>query len=158
MLDWVLPKSDRCKKGEKLFMSARAPPSSAPPPPNEARSCSKHFLSFSLPISWGRGSQVLLGGKRFHHPAKSGMFASPGDDVKHVNEGTWWMSREPWVGAKGPEWGQWCWKGIPWRKCDWCAGWSRGSLLLFNGQPGRCTWLVAAPVVFYFFHKLKRKL
>lgn len=41
---------------------------------------------------------MVLGGKRFHHAAGSGMFAGPGNDVcpgvEHVNKGTWGMSRE----------------------------------------------------------------
>lgn len=65
----------------------------------------KHFLSFSLPISWG--SQVVFGGQRFHHPSGPGMFASPGNEeypgVRHVNEGTWGMSRELGVAVKGPQ-------------------------------------------------------
>lgn len=135
MLVWVLPKSDRCKKGEKLFMSARAPPSHAPPPPNEARSRMNHSLSFSLPTSWGRGSRVVLGG-RVSSSCRARNVCWPWG---------WWIS---WCeacechGSCG--WGQWCWKGIPWTRCDWCAAremlvaWSctSGALLLPQAQEG----------------------
>lgn len=60
------------------------------------------------------------------------------------------------VGEKEQEWGQSWWKEILWMRCDWSTGWPWGSLLLFNRQPGRCTWLLAASVAFWSFHKLKR--
>lgn len=67
----------RMQKGRKTIYECQST-SFFLPPPNEARSCMKPFLPFSLPIFWARGSQVVLGGKRFHHPAEAGMLLALG--------------------------------------------------------------------------------
>lgn len=75
-------------------MSARAPLSSALPPPNEARSCMKHFPFLGEGgVRWflvARGFIMLQGQECLL--ALGMMCVCPG--VEHVNEGTWGVSRE----------------------------------------------------------------
>lgn len=86
------------QKGRKSIYECQSTSFICSTPINEARSCIKHFLSFSLPVFLRKGESGGSWWPEISSSCRARNAASPGNavcaGVKHVREGTWGMSRE----------------------------------------------------------------